>query len=225
MQGEAQIDGLLTHVTCLRQMREGTERLLKVHLGLAVGLTAPQPSPPADSTSGLVPHFAPQGMVCQALDLFGQAVRVEAFEKLDNAPMQHTPSLQKQTFVGHLLGEGVLEGVCGGWERPRLIEELGGLEVAEVRVEFCRSEVCHGLEERHSDIHPDDGSGLVAGASSGGRRSMRAASTASIVSGTARGAGCPPCSMTFQANSSKKKGIPRRLRHDLRTTVSGTDAF
>ena len=71
-------------------------------------------------------------MVCQALDLFGQAVRVEAFEKLDNAPMQHPPSLLKQTFVGHLLGEGVLEGVCGGWERPCLIEELGGLEVAEV---------------------------------------------------------------------------------------------
>ena len=73
--------------------------------------------------------------------------------------MQPTPSLQKQTLVGHLLGEGVLEGVCGGWERPRL-EELGGLEVAEVRVEFCRSEVCHGLEERHGDIHSDDGSGL-----------------------------------------------------------------
>ena len=36
-QGEAEIDGLLARVTLLRQMREGTERLLEVLHGLAVG--------------------------------------------------------------------------------------------------------------------------------------------------------------------------------------------
>jgi hypothetical protein len=36
-QGEPQIDGLLARVTRLWQMREGTERLLEVSYGLAVG--------------------------------------------------------------------------------------------------------------------------------------------------------------------------------------------
>ena len=58
------------------------------------------------------------------------------------------------------MGESVFEGICGGREPPRLIEELGGLEVAEVHVERCCSEVGHGLEERHRDSDPDDGSCL-----------------------------------------------------------------
>ena len=36
-QGKSQIDGLLARVTCLWQMREGTERLLEVSHGLTVG--------------------------------------------------------------------------------------------------------------------------------------------------------------------------------------------
>ena len=37
MQGKSEIDGLLTHVALLRQMREGTERLLEIPHGITVG--------------------------------------------------------------------------------------------------------------------------------------------------------------------------------------------
>jgi len=54
----------------------------------------------------------------------------------------------------------MFKSIDGGWEPPRLIEELGGLEVAEMCVDLCCSEVGHGLEKRHSDFHPDASSAL-----------------------------------------------------------------
>ena len=74
--GESEIDGLLARVTRLRQMREGTERLLEVRDGLAVSRPchALLPRLPA-VRQGLGPHLAPQGMVRQALHLLGQLFR------------------------------------------------------------------------------------------------------------------------------------------------------
>ena len=115
---------------CLRQMREGAERLLKVPHGLAVGRPRHGLLPRLPAVrQGLVPHLPPQGMVGQAFDLLGHPVPGERLEGLDDAGMEHPPSFLEQTAVGDLVGEGVLEGVFVVRKEPRLVQEFGGLEV------------------------------------------------------------------------------------------------
>src|SRR5262245_57675045 len=67
-----EVDGLLTCSALLRQMREGTQCLLKVPHSFAVGRPR-QSLLPCLSTvrQGLVPHLPSQGMVGQAFDLLG----------------------------------------------------------------------------------------------------------------------------------------------------------
>ena len=50
-------------------------------------------------------------MVGQPFDLLGQPLPGERLEGLDDAGMERAPPLLEQRLVGHLLGEGVLEGV------------------------------------------------------------------------------------------------------------------
>jgi hypothetical protein len=64
-------------------------------------------------------------MVCQALHLFNEALRVLAFEHFHNAGMQHTPSLVEQTPIGDFVRESVLEGIDKLWKQSCLIEEVG----------------------------------------------------------------------------------------------------
>ena len=42
---------------------------------------------------GLVPHFAPQGVVGQPIHLLGQAIAVETFNGLGDPRMQGAPAL------------------------------------------------------------------------------------------------------------------------------------
>ena len=66
-------------------------------------------------------------MVGQPLDLFGQTVGREPFDDLNNACVQRPSPPQQEAPVGHLVGEGVFEGVCRLGEQARLVEELGSL--------------------------------------------------------------------------------------------------
>ena len=111
-------------------MREGTERLLEVSYGLAVGRPCQGLLPRLPEVrQGLVPHLPPQGMVGQAFDLLGHPVPGECLEGLDDAGMEHPPSFLEQTAVGYFVGEGVLEGVFVVRKEPRFVQEFGGLEV------------------------------------------------------------------------------------------------
>jgi hypothetical protein len=93
-QGEPEIDGLLTRVAPLRQMREGTERLLEVPHGLAVGRPRQGLLPRLPAVrQGPVPHRAPQGMMGQALDLLGHPVSSEGLQGFNDAGMQRPPPL------------------------------------------------------------------------------------------------------------------------------------
>jgi hypothetical protein len=74
-------------------------------------------------------------MMGQALDLLGNPVPSERLQGLDNAGMQGAPPLLEQRLVGHLLSEGVLEGVLVLGEEAGLIEELGGLQMGEAQAE------------------------------------------------------------------------------------------
>ena len=74
-------------------------------------------------------------MVGQPLDLLGQAVPGERLDGLDDAGVQHAPPLLEQAAVGHLVGQGVLEGVLQLGEEARLVQELGRLQVRETAVQ------------------------------------------------------------------------------------------
>ena len=108
-----QIDGLLTRVARLAADAEGLQRLLKVRHSLPVGRARMRAlSPACRQYRGLVPHLAPQGMVRQPFDLLGQRGPAASASMASTMPgMQRAPPLLQQATVGHLVGEGVLEGV------------------------------------------------------------------------------------------------------------------
>ena len=160
-QGEPEVDGLLARGALLRQMLEGTERLLEVLHGLAVGrprhgLLSRLPA----VRQGLVPHFAPQGMVRQAFDLLGYPVSGECLKGLDDAGMQHPPPLLQQAAVGNLMGQGVLEGVLALGKEPRLVEKLGRLEVRQAAMQRVLGQLGNGLEQGEGHLGANDGGGL-----------------------------------------------------------------
>src|SRR5919108_656166 len=49
---------------------------------------------------------------------------IEGLEGLHKAGMEDPPPLLQEAAVGHLVGEGVLEGALGFEKEPRLVEEL-----------------------------------------------------------------------------------------------------
>src|SRR5712691_1875821 len=117
-------------------MREGAERLLEVRYSFAIrwprhGLL----SRLSAVRQGLGPHFAPQGMVGQAFDLLGYLVPVDRFEALDNPGVEHPSPLQQEAAVGHLVRQGMLEGIVALREQPRLIEKLGGLQARQATLQ------------------------------------------------------------------------------------------
>jgi hypothetical protein len=68
-------------------------------------------------------------MVGQTFDLLGPLVPSERLQGLDKAGMEHPPPLMEEAAVGHLLGEGMLEGVDRLRKQARLVQELGVLEM------------------------------------------------------------------------------------------------
>ena len=56
-------------------------------------------------------------------------------EHLGHLLMDLLPCARQQRLIGHLLGEGVLEGVDQLGEEARFVEELGGLELREGRMQ------------------------------------------------------------------------------------------
>src|SRR5262249_53372587 len=83
-QGEAEVNGLLTCLTRLRQMRQGTEGLLNVRHGRAVcrpcqGLLPRLPA----VHQGLGPPLTSEGKVGQAFDLLGYPIPGERLKGLD----------------------------------------------------------------------------------------------------------------------------------------------
>ena len=133
----------------LRQMRQGAERLLEIPHGLAVGrLRHGLLSRLSAVRQGLVPHLPPQGMVRQAFDLLGQPVPSERLEGLDDPGVQHPPPLLEEPAVGHLVREGVLEGVLALGKEARLVEELGRLEVCQTPMQRRLGQLGNSLQQR-----------------------------------------------------------------------------
>ena len=131
-QVESEVDGLLLRGTALREMREGCQGLLEARHNLSQGRTRERLGTGLPTVRhGLVPDLASEGMLRQPFCLLGQPVGIEPFAGSDDAGVQGPAPLLQETAVGHLVGEGVLEGVCEIREEAGFVEEFGGLQVAE----------------------------------------------------------------------------------------------
>jgi hypothetical protein len=95
-------------------------------------------------------------MVGQRFHLLGHAFPGERLHGADEAAMQCPSPFLEQRFVGHLLGEGVLEGVLPLGEEARLVEELGPLELGQIAVQRLLREVGDGLEQGQGHLVADD---------------------------------------------------------------------
>jgi hypothetical protein len=146
---EAEFDGQHPGVAVLGQVIESLEGLLEGGQRLAECGAVPGPvASLLAADHGLAPHLPPQGMVRQAFDLLGHPVGRERLESPDNTRMQHPPRLQQEAAVGHLVGQGMLEGVFRLGEQARLIQELCRLQVRQAAVQCHLGYLGNGLEHR-----------------------------------------------------------------------------
>ena len=145
----------------LGQVREGLEGLLEGGHRLAERGAVVGPGAGLLAVGhGLVPHLAPQGMVRQAFDLLGHPVGRERLKGLDQARVQHPPPLQQEAVVGHLVRQGMLEGVVRLGEQAGLIQELRRLQVRQAAVQRRLGQLRNGLEQRQGHLGANDGSRL-----------------------------------------------------------------
>jgi hypothetical protein len=157
-QREAELDGLSPGVAGLRQVLESLEGLLKGGHGLAEGGAVPGPGASVVAVGhGFVPHLAPEGVVGQPVDLLGHPLPGERLHGLDNQGMQRPPSLQQETPIGHLMRQGVLEGVFQLGEEARLVEELRGLQAGQALVDGGLGHLRDGLQECCRDVLANNG--------------------------------------------------------------------
>ena len=96
----------------------------------------------------------------QAFDLLDHPVPDERLEGLDNPGMECPSLFLEEAAVGHLLGEGMLEGVDQLGEQARLVQELGVLEMGETQAERLFRQLHHGLEEGQGDLCTHNRCGL-----------------------------------------------------------------
>ena len=74
--------------------------------------------------------------------------------------MQHPPPLLEQAAVGHLVGEGVLEGILALREEARLVEELGRLQMRKARRQPSSGTSAMACRSGQGHLGADDRRGL-----------------------------------------------------------------
>src|SRR5262245_48873725 len=105
-------------------MLQSRQRLLQVDHGLAVGRARTRLDTRLSAIGyGLLPHLTPEGMVCEAFEVFAASLSRERFQCLHDASVEEAPPLVREILIGDLLGEGMLEGVLALGKEARLIEE------------------------------------------------------------------------------------------------------
>ena len=96
----------------------------------------------------------------EPFDVFGESVRIEMLDGLNDFGVEGTPSLLRKTPIGDLVREGVLERVFELRKEARFVEELGGLQAGEATVERHLGPFSDGLEESEGNIFTNDGGRL-----------------------------------------------------------------
>src|SRR5262245_54298279 len=160
-QVESEVYGLLLCGAALREVPEGCQSLLEVHYSLSESRTRERLDPGLPTVRhGLVPDLAPQGMLGQPFRLLSETIGIKPFAGLDDTGVQGPPPLLQETAVGHLVGEGVLEGVFQLGEEASFVEELGGLQVAEPAAQFLLGQLPDSLQKGDGHLRTNDRRGL-----------------------------------------------------------------
>ena len=81
-------------------------------------------------------------------------------QRLGQLRMIALPRARQQRLIGHLLGQGVLEGVGTLRKEARLVEELGGLEVRQAAMQRRLGQLGDGLQQGQGHLGADDRGGL-----------------------------------------------------------------
>jgi hypothetical protein len=117
---DPKVDGLLQRLAGLGQIRQGHQGLLEEDRRLAVGGPGERLGAGLSKVRhGLVPHLAPERVVGQPLDVLAQSVGMEALDRLHDPGVEGAPPILQETAVGHVVGQGVLEGVLEVGEGAR----------------------------------------------------------------------------------------------------------
>ena len=146
-------------------------------------------------------------MVRQQFGLGSYGLGEALTQRLSGLLMEVLPGAMEQRLVGDLLDERMLEGVSDSWEMGYFVKELSGLQGREAVLERLLGQRRNGMQERYRHIFPDNRGGLQELLVGGGSRSMRAARTAWMVSGTASAAWWLRLDGT-PSELLKKKGLP-----------------
>ena len=99
-------------------------------------------------------------MVRQPFHLVGEPVGIVLFDGRHNAAMEQALPLAQQPPIGHLVRQGVLEGVRTLREQAGFVEELGGLQVRQAAVERLVGRVGNGLQQRPGHLRANHRGGL-----------------------------------------------------------------
>ena len=134
-QGEAHVERLRAPRPTLRTMGQGEQRLLEGEHRLPDWLSAGRLCcrRPGNRLRPC-PRLTAQGVLGQSFYLLRAPVPREPLQGLDNACVQPPPPLLQQAPVGHLMGQGMLEGIVPLGEEARLVEELGRLEMRQATI-------------------------------------------------------------------------------------------
>jgi hypothetical protein len=81
---------------------------------------------------------------------------IQGLEGSSRCRMQRASPRGDEALVGHLLGQGMPEGVLEIGEEPALVEELRGLELRQTPAEHVLGLLGDGLEESKRDVLADN---------------------------------------------------------------------
>ena len=146
---DVDVDGQLRRLPGLGETTEGSERLLQVGDGLAVGPPRHGPEPRLTEIGDrLLPQLPAQGVMRQPFCLLGHVLGREPLDGLSDAGVQGALPVVEQPLVCHLVSECVLERVLEVRKEPGLVEELRGLEVRQLGAHLVLRRVGDGQEQR-----------------------------------------------------------------------------
>ncbi len=95
-------------------------------------------------------------MVREPLDLLAEAIAMEHLDRVHETCVKIATPLLQEASVRDLVRERVLERVLEIREQPRLVEQLGGLQVGEPAPQLFFSEVGHRQQKRERHALADD---------------------------------------------------------------------
>ena len=148
---------MLEPVAALGKAFKCRERLLERRPRFSVGRALDRPGARLPEIgNGFVPRLGLERVVCEPLDLFAHAVYTELFEDLHTSGVQRAAPFLEEAAIGHLVGEGMLEGVLELREQARLIEKLGGPEVGQAVPQLLFGQLRDRLEDGIGHILSDD---------------------------------------------------------------------